>query len=1045
MKSMPNDSVETPDSQLPAIILRQALESLRAHPPRRPESTYRLQFTSKFTFPAARDLVPYLHDLGISDCYASPYLKARPGSLHGYDVVDHSKLNPEVGTEEEYTAWVEQLQRHSMSHILDFVPNHMGIIGNENAWWNDVLENGPCSHYAGFFDIDWHPPKAELNERVLLAVLGDPYGKALEAGQIRLSYDNGSYFVHYFENRFPVAVETTQPLLRHRLETVEESLGKNAAEVMEYQSILTAIAHLPPRNTCEPGKIEERYREKEVIKRRLATLTESSAPVREFVEENVEIFNGTTSDPRSFDLLDNLLNDQSYRLAFWRVATDEINYRRFFDVNDLAAICVEKVPVFEASHAFVLSLVGRRKVGGLRIDHLDGLYDPRHYLERLQRYFVLEECHRVASSRPDFREDGWPQLRQQLTEQLTPSFTSNGSAKDRPTVALGSSKHQIQPLYVVVEKILIPKEPIPDSWITHGTTGYEFLNMVNGLFVESAHEVAMSRLYQRWTGMDPSYREYVYQKKFLILQVSLSSELYLLSQQLDRLSEKNRWSRDFTRTSLRHALRAIIACFPVYRSYISVDDDPVIVLPRDRHYIEQAVGQAKRRNPALSSSIFDFIRDILLLRYPTGESEADRGEQRLFVGKFQEVTGAMMAKGVEDTAFYVYNRLVSLNEVGGDPGRFGVQPPVLHHFFEERRRHWPRALSATATHDTKRGEDVRARINILSEIPRQWRKALFTWARSNNRHKTEFEGTEAPDRNDEYLLYQTLVGAWPTEAMDAQAREVFVERIRQYMAKAVREAKVHSSWINPNQEYDEAVSRFITRILDVKQGARFLNSFVPIQAEISRLGFYNSLAQTLLKIAAPGVPDTYQGTELWDFSLVDPDNRRPVDYELRRRQLTKLKSASANTGELISRLLDNMNDGRIKLYIIERALHCRMESPALFTEGEYLAAAAHGPRADNVFAFVRRHGRSWAVAAVPRLITRLAPKPGDRPLDNAVWHDTFISLPGIEPGQSCRNIFTGEVLTTQQRDDQAVLPAAEVFATFPVALLISNTEASGAR
>jgi (1->4)-alpha-D-glucan 1-alpha-D-glucosylmutase len=1003
-----------------SLVEKLAAALLAEH--RCPESSYRLQFHAGFTFRDARALVPYLHELGITDCYASPYLKARPGSTHGYAISDHRTLNPEIGSEPEYDAWVQALQARAMGQILDIVPNHMGIVGTENPWWNDVLENGQCSPYAGYFDIDWHPVKGELHEKVLLCILGEPYGKALESGQIRLGYDAGAFFVQYFEHRMPLSPDTAVAVLRHRFDELEQTLGKESADLMEYQSILTALGHLPTRSETEPAKIEERHREKEVIKRRLTTLTERCAPLLEFIEQNVVIFNGRKGDSHSFDLLDGLLDNQAYRLAFWRVAADEINYRRFFDVNDLAALKMEKPDVFAATHSLILRLLGERKVTGVRIDHIDGLYDPRQYLERLQEQYLLERARQVAAAEPDYREEDWPQDREALLEKVR----ARELAKDRP-------------LYVLVEKILGKDEPLPEGWLSHGTTGYEFLNMVNGIFVDPVQESAMSRIYQRMSGMDPLFRTYVYQKKFLILSVALSSELHMLARQLDRLSEKNRWSRDFTLNSLRHALRVIIACFPVYRSYIAGE-----VSVRDRQYVEAAARQAKRKSPAISSEIFDFVRDMILLRHADGADQQDRSDQRRFVGNFQQVTGPVMAKGLEDTSFYVFNRLVSLNEVGGDPARFGVLPTVLHQFCQERQRQYPYALSATSTHDTKRSEDVRARINVLAELPAEWQKCLSRWKRWNKRHRLEVDAMDAPDRNDEYLIYQTLIGAWPLPKSGTQENVVtddFVKRICQYMNKATREAKVHSSWINPNPAYDGAVGRFVTRILNEQFSGRFLADFRAFQARISHYGLFNSLSQTLLKIAAPGVPDFYQGNELWDFSLVDPDNRRPVDYQHRQQELHKLQTRLAAGAEhlpvLARELVETKEDGRIKLFVTSRGLRCRRDHPGLFSRGEYVPAWAFGSRADNVFAFIRRLDNLWAVAVVPRLVTRLMPNVGDLPLGADVWQDSVLFLPGISPELSWRNIFTGETHVPVQRNGKTVLPLADVFAIFPVALLVA--------
>ncbi len=991
---------------------------------RLPESTYRLQFNSRFTFNQARDLIPYLHDLGVTDCYASPYLMARPGSLHGYDISDHSRLNPEIGSEEDYEAFVAALRERHLGQLLDVVPNHMGI-GNSNLWWNDVLENGPASPYAGFFDIDWHSAlRPELHDKVLLPMLGDPYGKALESGQLTLHYEGGAFRIHYFDHHFSVSPSTYDRVLGLRLNELEEKVGATSEAAIEYQSIVTAVTHLPPHTATEPARVAERQREKEVIKRRLATLVEANAAVREHLEENVRLFNGTPGQPHSFDRLDDLLGAQPYRLSFWRVAADEINYRRFFDINELAALSMEKRAVFEATHALILRLLCTGQVTGVRIDHPDGLYDPREYLQRLQAHYALCAARSVFDADAEFAGQGWEEFEQPLLETLRQSAAGSPDSPFR------------RPLYVVVEKILGRSEPIPEDWPAYGTTGYEFLNLLNGLFVPAENAGPFSRIYERWRGSNGSFSDIVYQKKFLILQVSLASELHVLAHQLDHLSEKNRWSRDFTLNSLRHALREIIACFPVYRSYITGEP----IHPRDRAWVLTAVARAKRKNPAISESLFDFARDMILLKYPEGMADEDRAALRRFVGKFQQVTAPVMAKGLEDTAFYVYNRLLSLNEVGGDPDTFGVPPAVFHRRNKERQERWPYSLSSTATHDTKRGEDVRARLNVLSELPQEWQRALPRWGRLNKKYRVQLEDQVVPDRNDEYLLYQTLVGAWPLEPFEGRAAEEFVERLQAYMQKATHEAKVHTSWINPSPAYDDGVRQFVARILDPQASGPFLADFQQFQRYVSHYGMLNSLSQTLLKLTSPGVPDTYQGTELWDFSLVDPDNRRPVDYELRRRLLGELTARAAEAGphlaELARKLAVEKEDGRVKLYVTWRALHARRDNPGLFSAGEYLAADVVGARAEHVCAFVRRHEGRVAVAAAPRLMTRLVPQAGDLPLGERVWEDTRLLLPGVEPGRRLRNAFTGEELVAGEQEGRAAVAAAEVFATFPVALLL---------
>jgi (1->4)-alpha-D-glucan 1-alpha-D-glucosylmutase len=1016
------------DNALLETLFRKTVGDLAARR-RFPESTYRLQFHADFTFRDAEALAPYLDDLGVTDCYASPYLKSRPGSKHGYDISEHRVLNPHIGAEKDYDAFVAALHRRGLGQVLDVVPNHMGITGNENAWWNDVLENGPASPCAGYFDIDWYSAKPDLHEKVLLPLLGDPYGKVLEAGQLRLGYQAGTFTVHYWDHRFPVDPGTYGRILVHAVHELEQQLGAESGHFIEYQSVLTAITHLPPRSATDPVSVAERRREKEVIKRRLAALEKACPAVGDQVRRIVALFNGRPGHPHSFDLLDNLLNHQAYRLSFWRVAADEINYRRFFDVNELAAISMEKPEVFEATHELVLRLLAEGKINGLRIDHPDGLYDPQQYLERLQESYFLEVARQIFAADTEFRGRDWEEFEEPLL------------ARVRLTPPSGPDDLVHRPLYVLVEKILGKGEPVPAAWPVHGTTGYEFLNALNGLFVEADHATLFSRIYQRWANSEHTFHHLVYRKKFLILQVSLSSELHMLAHQLDRLSEKSRWSRDFTLNSLRHALRDIIAFFPVYRSYIR--SHPID--QRDRYYVETAVNHAKQKNPAISASLFEFVRDMLLLRSPEGFTEVDRAEQRRFVGKFQQVTSPVMAKGVEDTAFYVYNRLLSLNEVGGDADQFGISVETFHRRNQERQARWPRSLSATSTHDTKRSEDVRARLNVLSEIPMEWQIALSRWNRLNRRLRIPWEGAWAPDRNDEYLLYQTLVGAWPLEPAPPGELAEFVERIQAYMQKALHEAKVHTSWVNPNAAYDDAVRQFVARLLDPETNGRFLADFRAFQARISHYGLFNSLAQTLLKIAAPGVPDIYQGTELWDFSLVDPDNRRPVDYARRQKLLAGLKAALGRTGDgggeprlaLARELTEHKEDGRIKLYVTRQALRCRREHPGLFTAGEYLPVEAVGRRRDHVCAFLRCRGNEQTLIVVPRLLTALAPG-GRPPLGPDVWQETGLLVPAPRPGRSWRNVFTGEELRPAGGNGQAPLPVAQVLAHFPVALLLAQ-------
>ncbi len=985
---------------------------------RLPESTYRLQFHAGFTFKDAQAIVAYLHDLGITHCYASPYLRARPGSLHGYDIIDHRTLNPEIGTAEDYEALVAELHAHDMGQILDMVPNHMGIVGNANLWWNDVLENGRSSPYAGHFDIAWEDsPRPELHDYVLLPTLGEPYGKVLEAKQIQLAYGAGSFSINYFDNRFPVAPSSYALILGHDVVELERILGADSPALQEYKSILTAVTHLPDRHETDAQKIEESQREKEVIKRRLTTLTRESEEVRALIEKTVALFNGKEGDPHSFDLLEELLDQQAYRLSNWRVAADEINYRRFFDVNELAALSMEKLDVFTASHDLVLRYCAQGKIDGLRIDHPDGLYDPKQYLKRLQDYYLLYQAHAVFDEDPQYRGMEWKDLEPQMIEQIE------------------LESQRSDPLFVVVEKILVGSEEFPSDWQAHGTSGYDFLTALNCLFIDAAGEQPLTRFYYSFVNDDTSFSEMAYAKKYLVLQNALSSELHMLGRQLDRIAQKNRYSRDFTQNSLRFALRHIIASFPVYRSYISEEG----VHDTDKKYVELAVRKSIRRNPTVSRSLFRFIRDMLLLKYPETSNEQDRAEQRRFAGKFQQVTSPVTAKGVEDTTFYVYNRLLSLNEVGGDPQHFGTSVESLHRWCQNRQAKAPFALSPLSTHDTKRSEDVRARLNVLSELPQEWSECVGRWQKLNEQFRATEEDDLAPDANEEYFIYQTLLGAWPLEESSPKDWEVFVGRIQAYVAKALHEAKVHTSWINPNESYDAAIGQFLEHILDRAQNSAFIEDFSKFQKKISYFGMLNSLSQTVLKYALPGVPDTYQGTELWDFSLVDPDNRRPVDYAKRQAMLKALDTQKPSAA-LLHELLKTMSDGRIKLYVTMQSLRCRREHPRLFSSGEYLPLEVTGARRDNVFAFARRQAEEIALVVVPRLFTQLAKEPFALPSASA-WGDTSISLAQADPSLRWRDIFSGVEISVAETEAGPSIAVGQLLTDVPFALLLASPKA----
>lgn len=980
--------------------------------PRIPCAAYRIQFNRSFTFKDAVRIAGYLHDLGVSDLYASPYFKARKGSLHGYDIVDHTALNPELGTIEDYTVMTGELRRYGMGHILDIVPNHMCIECPENRWWADVLENGEASPYAKYFDIDWSPMKEEMQNKILIPVLGDQYGKVLEEQELKLVFEEGAFYVCYFEHKFPLVPKSYDFILTQRLPSLQERLTEEHEDFVELLSIMTALKHLPPYTLTDPASIEERNREKEVIKRRLSVLYHESAGVRTHIDDNLKLFNGVRGDPESFDLLDELMNQQLYRLSHWRVATEEINYRRFFDINGLGAIRMENPDVFAAAHALVFTLIENGSVTGLRVDHPDGLYDPLEYFQRVQRGCFI---HQLASLSPKGAE---PPAEREMEGLYNRAIVDNPEYK---------------PFYIIGEKILTKSERMPADWPIFSTTGYVFLNSVNGIFVDGEQAKAFDRIYEKFIRRKIYFQDIVYDRKKLVIQVAMASEVNMLGRRLNGLSERNRHTRDFTLNSLRRVIIEVVASFPVYRTYIHSSH----VSDRDKQYIELAVSRAKRRNPAINVTVFDFLKDVLLLRFPRHFSGRDRTEWLDFVMRFQQFSGPVMAKGFEDTALSVYNRLVSLNEVGGMPDRFGTALETFHGQNMERLKNWRHALITTSTHDTKRSEDVRARINVLSEIPQEWGKQVRNWAALNRKKKGAIDGDKAPDRNDEYLLYQTLVGAWPVGAMDGEAYERFVQRIRDYMLKEAREEKSNTSWINPDKTYEDALLSFIDGVLDTSTENPFLNEFIPFQRRISHFGMFNALSQTLLKIAAPGVPDFYQGTELWDYSLVDPDNRRPVDFDKRMRMLAELKRRESGTPlvELCRELSRDREDGGIMLYLVYKALNFRRANRVLFEDGEYLALEAEGIRSGNICAFERRKGDISVIAAVPRFLTRVVPDGISLPF-GSVWENTCLVLAGPYSGGRYRNVFTGETVPeVAEIGGKNVLPFSSIFASFPVALL----------
>jgi (1->4)-alpha-D-glucan 1-alpha-D-glucosylmutase len=951
-----------------------------------PSSTYRLQLNHRFTFRQASGIVDYLSALGISDCYLSPFLMAAAGSLHGYDVTNPSRINPEIGTPEDLREFSDRLKQHGMGILADVVPNHMSIDRPSNPWWWDVLENGPSSPYARYFDINWNPPKRDLVNKVLLPILGDQYGRILEDQQIAIYYERGELFASVYQKPLPLAPLTWNLVLEPATEGLKKRLGEGHEQVLEFESILTALSHLAPPNESDSGKIRERQREKEVIRKRLAALTDSSEAAREEIDAALLSINGQKGVAHSFDRLEEVLAHQCYRLSFWKVAADEINYRRFFDINELAAVRVEEPEVFQAMHALMLDLVKEGIVDGLRVDHSDGLLDPAEYFQRLQ-------------------------------------------------AACMAARDTAQPFYIVTEKILVGNEKLRSDWAIAGTTGYDFLGLVNGLFVDPSRRRAFQRLYESFTGSSTPFEDLVYSGKRLILQTSMSGELSVLAGKLDKISEQHRWSRDFTLSSLRHVLRETIACFPIYRTYIT--ERATSPDPEDERHIRSAIGRARTRNQSTDESLFEFLQNLLLLRDPESIDPGQRIERRHFIMSYQQFTGPVMAKGLEDTTFYRSFALSSLNEVGGDLRHFGNPPAAFHARNLERLRSWPYALLATSTHDSKRSEDVRSRINVLSEIPAEWYRALRSWYVLNRSRKAAVDGLVAPSLVEEYLFYQTLVGVWPLNDPSPQEREDLTERVRAYMRKALREAKLHSSWINPNEAYEDAVDRFVRAALEFTPENTFLREFVAFVDQIKAAGLWNSLSQTLLKIASPGVPDFYQGSEIWDFSLVDPDNRRPVDYSLRCRMLAKLRELQQRGAvSLISEVTNDLSDGLIKLFVTSAALCFRKSHHDLLTNGSYIPLRAAGDLQNHVVAFARTLGGRCMIAAAGRFFTRLCA--GTRkPIGESTWGDSVLLLRRDCARPAYRDIFSRTTVETVQRNGKYMLPLSAAFAHLPVALLES--------
>jgi isoamylase len=939
-------------------------------------ATYRLQLHAGFGFERARDVASYLAELGITDVYSSPLLAAARGSTHGYDVVDHGKLNPELGSEADFTAFSDRLRELDLGLLVDTVPNHVGIASGQNALWDDVLENGPSSLFADFFDIAWSPPRPDLTNRVLLPILGDQYGAVLERGELSVVWEEPSFKLAYYERRLPLAPETLAPLLEAVL--ARSNLGEEDTSRQELQSILVAMRHLPARDETNLERRRERASEKRVIERRLCVLLRDVPALRACVDEALAQLNGVAGVAASFDPLDQLLSSQSYRLASWQVATEEINYRRFFDVNDLAAIRMESPAVFERAHALIFRLIDERRVQALRLDHTDGLYDPYAYFESLQRRFPLKEPVEAAS--PD---------------------------------------DQARPLPILIEKILGRSESLPPHWPVDGTTGYDFAVAVQGLWVDPQAERSMTRVYRAFTDDPLSFSEHEYEAKKHVLSHTLVSEINMLAQRLQRIAIGHRRFRDFTLIALSRALREVVAAFPVYRTYFRSSPER---RAQDEELVHAAVRLARRRNPALSPSLFAFVESVLLGQAPD-DSELEAAARRDFALSFQQLTGPVMAKAVEDTAFYRYTRLVCLNDVGGHPAKFGTTVAEFHAANEERARSWPLSMTTLSTHDSKRGEDASARIAVLSELPREWERVARRWAELGNATNAGLTET-GPARSQKYALFQTIVGTWPPGWDGHSERAVYVDRLRAYFLKANREAKQQTSWLSPEPDYERALDEYVSRLFE---NEAFISDARAFCENLASYGAVNALAQTLLRYVSPGIPDTYQGAELWHQVLVDPDNRQPVDFDRRRRALAEIRGRMAERRALATELLDRYHDGHVKLYVTHVALSARREHKELFLRGDYEALDG----GDHVVAFTRSFDSERLICCVPRLSYSLTQGNTRFPL-GAVWQREALD---VRHAGRYRELFTG---TTHEVDGK--LGLSQLFSDFPLALLLKEGE-----
>ena len=976
-----------------------------AHHPSRPaqaiipRATYRVQLHSEFRFVDATALAPYLAALGISHLYISPPLRARPGSTHGYDVVNHNELNPELGTRADFDELVATLHRHRMYLLVDTVPNHMGVLGGDNGWWLDLLENGAASAHAGYFDIEWMSADPALTGKVLLPILGEQYGVVLERGEIKLGFDAaaGTFTLNYYENRLPIDPAAYAGLLRRLLAQV----GTASPSRRPIEQLADDFSHIPPHDSRDAEDRERRQADAPKLKARLAALVADDAGLPLMIEKTMAALNGRKSDRASFDALDALITAQPYRLAQWRVAGDQINYRRFFDINDLAALRMENPDVFEDTHRLILELAAEGAIDGLRIDHPDGLSDPAAYFEQLQRRYA-----EVA---------GLP----------APAPVAPGRRL---------------PLYVTVEKIVAPYEQVPREWAVHGTTGYRYANVINGLMIDASAKARLDRAWRVFVRGDAEdFEELSWHCRHIVMDSSLAGELTVLSSALQRIAREDRRTRDFTFNLLRRALSEVVASFPVYRTYIV--DKPSA---QDRKFIDWAIGRARRRSLDADASVFDFLRRVLLGRPLPGASPGLADAYRTFARRLQQYTAPVAAKGIEDTALYRHNRLVSVNDVGGEPDSFGMSIAAFHAASKDRAQNWPHTMLATSTHDAKRSEDVRARIDVISELPAAWRLTVRRWSRMNRRHKRTVGGESAPSRNDEYLLYQSLIGSFPHGPQSDEELAEYAERVDGAMLKSTRESKRVTSWIQPNPAYEAALTQFIKELLAPRENNLFLDDLRVNASVFAWYGALNSITIATFKTLSPGVPDFYQGCEAIELALVDPDNRRPVDYP-RRAELLASAQQLADAGDrdrsdTLRDWLQHAPDGRAKFWATWRALDIRRAHAPMFESADYVPLEVRGERAQNVVAFARQDGSRWIIVIGARLFAGLGLEVGELPI-GVIWGDTVVALPQLPGGDASSSLpdsFIDAMSGLLHKSAGGTLVVSKVFKDLPVAVLTAS-------